>query len=108
MCYEFGMSALAMEAFKKWMEGMTSHHERSIEGFESRIGNVERLHNDQGKKIKDMETQRKRLEVDLQNKALKVTQLGMCTQLCMCTCVYICIYIYAYMCMYIWIFNERD
>jgi kinesin family protein 5 len=76
MCVEFGMSGPAADALKNWMEGMTSHHERSIKGFECRLGNVERLHSDQGKRMKDMETQRKRLETDLQNKTLKVTQLG--------------------------------
>ena len=76
-CEQHGvqLEGAAGRAISQWLETAQTQNESLAKAFEARLAHVERGHGDQAKKIREMESQRVKLETDLKNRAHRTTQL---------------------------------
>ena len=76
-CEQHGvpLEGAAGRAIAQWLETAQTQNESLAKAFEARLVHVERGHGDQAKKLKEMESQRVKLETDLKNRTHRTTQL---------------------------------
>ena len=74
-CEQHGvqLEGAAGRAISQWLETAQTQNESLAKAFEARLAHVERGHGDQAKKIREMESQRVKLETDLKNRAHRHT-----------------------------------
>ena len=72
---QHNLSGPAAEALTSWLTAFTQSQEDLVGSFEMRFAALEQAGVEQGRRIKDLETQRTRLEADLSNRNEKVVGL---------------------------------
>ena len=72
---QHNLSGPAAEALTSWLTAFAQSQEEMVGSFEMRFAALEQAGVEQGRRIKDLETQRTRLEADLSNRNEKVVGL---------------------------------